>query len=102
MLYQIVAGFNVKFTLCILAIFSSHAWAQCSDIDARAAADAVALGLYKNGSVFRSAVVFTRHHPSGNKEVASYIKVEDKHYTLVSLVYEDCQAEFRKRTRRAR
>jgi len=71
-------------------------------VDAKAAADALALGYYKNGSVFRGAVVYIRHHPSGNKEVASYVKIGDKHYTVVSLVFDDCRAEFRKRTRRAR
>jgi len=99
--YQRLVGLNVKLCLVVLLVFSSEVYAICSDEDARAAADAVALGLYKNGSVFRRAVVYTRHHPSGNKEVASYVKIDDKHYTLVSLVFDDCRAEFRKRTRRA-
>jgi len=71
-------------------------------MDAKAAADTLALGLYRSGSVFRGAVVYIRHQPSGSKEVASYVKIGDEHYTVVSLVFDDCRAEFRKRTRRAR
>jgi len=102
LLSRTLARLGAKLSFLVLCFSAAPVWALCSDVDAKAAADAIALGLYKKGSVFRGAVVHTRHHPSGNKEVVSYVKVGDKHYTLVSLVFEDCRAEFRKRTRRAR
>ena len=76
--------------------------AECRDSDDRSAADAKALSLYPNASVFKAARVLKRHHPSRNKEVASYIQIDNKHYSVFTLVFDGCRAEFRKRTRRAR
>lgn len=72
----------------------------CRDADARAASDQAALAFFrKQGEVFRPAKVLKVHSPSRNKEVASYIQVKERHYTIFALVTPECDARFIKRTR---
>jgi hypothetical protein len=85
--------------LCLCSLFSSISSAQCRDFDAIAAANKKALSFFKNGEVFHPAVIQKVHNPSGKKEVASYIKVGEKRYSIFNLVDENCKVKFRKRTR---
>lgn len=78
---------------------STHASAMCRDRDAWAASDALALRFFREGQVFKQARVLKVHHPSGRKEVASYIQNGDKRYSIFNLVGPDCVAVYRKRTR---
>lgn len=82
-----------------LALYVPVSVAKCRDLQAFEAANNKALSYFKNGEVFKAAVIQKNHHTSGNKEVASYIKSADKHYTIFTLVYADCSAKFRKRSR---
>ncbi|HBS41478.1 MAG TPA: hypothetical protein DEA26_02270 [Oceanospirillales bacterium] len=79
---------------------SASALPECRDADAKAASDAKALGFFRRqGEVFRPAKVLKLHLPSRTKEVASYIRVGEKHYSIFTLVNPDCEAHFIKRTR---
>ena len=72
----------------------------CRDKDAKAAGDEKALSYFRQkGEIFHPARVQKVHHPSRFKEVASYVRYGDKHYTIFTLVNTDCVAHFRKRTR---
>ncbi|MGB0503328.1 MAG: hypothetical protein ACPGGD_04715 [Thalassolituus sp.] len=72
----------------------------CADRDAKIASDEYALGLFrKQGEIFHPSRVFKRHHTSRHKEVGSYVKVKEKHYSIFTLVDTDCNARFIKRTR---
>lgn len=72
----------------------------CPDRDAKSASDDKALSYFrKQGEIFHVARVLKKHHPSRDKEVASYVKVGDKHYSIFTLVNPDCEARFIKRTR---
>ena len=73
--------------------------AECRDADAIEAANKKAASYYKNGEVFHPAVIQKIHHPSRKKEVASYIKAGEKHYSIFTLVDHDCKVKFIKRTR---
>lgn len=90
------------FGLVLSAIFpSTYSEAQCRDLDAIAAANKKAASYFKGGEVFHPAAVQKIHHPSGKKEIASYIKTGDKRYSIFTLVDDDCNVKFRKRTRQA-
>lgn len=82
-----------------LTFFTQSTLSECRDFDAMAAADKKAKSFYKNGKVFHPAAIQKIHHPSRKKEVASYIKTGEKHYSIFTLVDHDCKVEFRKRTR---
>ncbi|WP_157729957.1 hypothetical protein [Bacterioplanes sanyensis] len=64
-----------------------------------AASDDLALKLLRNAEIFYPAKVLKVHHPTRRKEIASYIKVKNKRYSIFTLVDEECNAVFRKRTR---
>ncbi|MGK0475280.1 MAG: hypothetical protein ACJAYV_000938 [Oleispira sp.] len=83
----------------LAAFLSSSAVAECRDFDAIAAANKKAASYFKKGEVFHPAVVQKIHHPSRKKEVASYIKVDKKRYSMIMLVDQECGVQFRKRTR---
>jgi len=74
----------------VLFTLSTGAFALpvCPDRDAKSASDVKALSYFRK-----------QHHPSRDKEVASYVKVGDKHYSIFTLVNPDCEARFIKRTR---
>jgi len=78
--------------------FSGTALAECPDYKAKSAANTLSKAfLGKNSSVFQPAVVLKRHHPSRQKEVASYIKAGNQYYTMFSIVNGSCKAFFIKR-----
>lgn len=85
----------VLFTLAL----SSFAFAECSDFDAKLAADKSAQN-YMSGKTFKKALVLKRHLPSKRKEVASYVyvKADDLYYTVFSLVNSQCKTKIIKRT----
>lgn len=92
----------VKCTACLmvfLVLYVPVSMAECRDAQAFGAANDKALSYFKNGEVFKAAVMQKNHHTSGNKEIASYIKSGDKHYSIFTLVDADCNAKFRKRSR---
>ena len=102
MISTVTATFQqVLFIIVILScsLFSNASFAQCRDFDAIAAANKKALSFFKNAEVFHPGVIQKVHNPSGKKEVASYIKVGEKRYSIFNLVDENCKVEFRKRTR---
>lgn len=83
---------------CLLLTTSGYAAAECPDFKAKNAADLLSKAfLGKNSSVFQPAVVLKRHHPSRQKEVASYIKAGKQYYTMFSIVNGNCKAFFIKR-----
>ena len=84
------------FSLLFPAVFVE---AECRDFDAMAAANKKAASYFKEGEVFHPAAVQKVHHPSRKKEIASYIKIGQKRYSIFTLVDENCQVQFRKRTR---
>ncbi len=83
----------------VITVFTTSSFAECRDFDAIEAANKKAMSFFKNGKVFHAGVIQKIHHPSRKKEVASYIKEGDKHYSIFTLVNQECQVEFRKRTR---
>lgn len=86
--------------LCFgLLLPAVYAEAECRDFDAMAAANKKAASYFKEGEVFHPAAVQKIHHPSRKKEIASYIKIGQKRYSIFTLVDENCQVKFRKRTR---
>ena len=76
---------------------SSMTIAECSDLEAKLAADKMAQG-YINGKTFKPALILKKHLPSKRKEVASYVKTDDLYYTVFSLVNSKCSAKIIKRT----
>lgn len=76
---------------------SSLATAECSDFDAKLAANKVAQD-YIDGKTFKPALVLKKHLPSKRKEVASYVKTDDLYYTVYSLVNSKCTVQIIKRT----
>ena len=72
---------------------------MCRDADAKTAGNEKAMSYFREPEIFHPAVIQKVHHPSGKKEVASYVKTGNKHYSIFTLVDENCQAQFRKRTR---
>ncbi len=89
-------------TCHFLMVFSCSAVAAevCRDREAMASGDEKALSYFrKQGEIFHPARVLKVHHPSGNKEVASYVRFGAKHYSIFTLIDPDCRAHFRKRTR---
>ena len=88
--------------LVLVSAYSSVAWGLpvCSDLDAKAASDEKALSYFRQqGEIFHPARVFKKHNTSRHKEVASYVKVKAKRYSIFTLVDVDCNARFIKRTR---
>lgn len=90
---------NIMIRFVLLVLVGSNAIAECRDFDAIAAANEKATSYFKNGEVFHPAVVQKKHHTSGKKEIASYIKSGEKRYSIFTLVDTDCKVTFRKRTR---
>jgi len=102
--YAFVAATLFAMTLLAMTLLAmpqiAVALPDCPDRDAKAASDDLALGYFRQkGEIFYPAKVLKRHHPSRHKEVASYVRYEAKHYSIFSLVSEDCDARFIKRTR---
>lgn len=83
----------------LLVAFTPRGIAECRDFDAITAADKKALSYFNHADVFHPGVILKVHHPSGKKEVASYIKSTDKYYSIFTLVDHECVVQFRKRTR---
>lgn len=87
--------------ICVLLsslLLSSNALAECPDYQAKQAADETSMAfLGKNSTIFQAAVVLKRHHPSRQKEVASYVKADGRYYTMFSIVNSECKAFFIKR-----
>lgn len=74
-------------------------YADCRDADAIAAGEALAQSYFKKSEVFHRGYVQKVHNTSGHKEVAAYVKTGQRHYSIFSLVDENCRARFIKRTR---
>ncbi|KZN13269.1 hypothetical protein OA79_12305 [Marinomonas sp. TW1] len=92
--------YHVKRLCAFLIILSTtQAYAECSDWDARAAADKAA-EKYVSGKTFKRAMVLKKHLPSKRKEVASYVyvKADDLYYSVFSLINSKCKAQIIKRT----
>lgn len=93
------------FFLWGIFLLSSFGWsraalAECRDIDAIAAGEALAKSYFNAPKIFHSGRVLKVHHPSRHKEVSAYVQTGDgRHYSIFSLVDENCQARFIKRTR---
>jgi hypothetical protein len=90
------------FLICFLLPYSVVVEAEpvCSDRDAISASNDKALSYFgKQGEIFHVARVLKVHHPSRHKEVASYVKIRAKRYSIFTLVDVDCNARFIKRTR---
>jgi len=92
---------RVLFILTALVWLTVPASAEeCRDKEAIAASDAKALSYFrKQGEIFHPARILKVHHPSRLKEVASYVRYGEKHYSIFTLVDAGCSAHFRKRTR---
>lgn len=76
-----------------LLFLSGLSWAECPDYQAKNASNNLSKAfLGKNSQIFQPAVVLKRHHPSRQKEVASYIKVGKRYYTMFSIVNGSCKA----------
>lgn len=89
-----------KYAAFLLLFFVTPVWAQCPDRDAIAAGEALALSYFKSATIFHQGRVLKVHNPSKNKEVAAYVEVNDgRHYSIFSVVNDQCQARFIKRTR---
>lgn len=85
---------------CLFLLFTgAFVEAECRDFDAMAAANEKANSYFKKSDVFHPAVVQKVHHPSRKKEIASYIKMGKKRYTVFTLVDADCEVKFLKRSR---
>ena len=81
-------------------VWSSSALAECRDIDAIAAGETLAKSYFNAPKIFHPGRVLKIHHPSRHKEVSAYVQTADgRHYSIFSLVDENCQARFIKRTR---
>lgn len=83
----------------ILLLWPLQSLAQCRDVDAIAAGETLAKSYFKKAEIFHKGYVQKVHNPSGDKEVAAYVKTGNKHYSIFSVVNENCQARFIKRTR---
>lgn len=84
----------------VLVPASVSAAPVCRDSDAKATANEAALEFFrKQGDIFRPAKVLKVHSPSRFKEVGSYVRAGEKHYSIFTLVSPDCEAHFIKRTR---
>lgn len=99
-----IREFNIfKFRYKLLVLFSltisSFTFAECSDFDAKLAADKDAQK-YMSAKTFKNALVLKKHLPSKRKEVASYVyvKADDLYYTVFSLVDSKCKTKIIKRT----
>lgn len=80
----------------------SLSFAECTDEKAKKAGNDKALGYFKKAELLplHPTRIQKRHHPSKNKEVASYVKLADgRIYVIFTLVKANCVAHFRKRTR---
>ena len=91
--------FRYKLLVLLSLTISNFAFAECSDFDAKLAADKDAQK-YMSGKTFKNALVLKKHLPSKRKEVASYVyvKADDLYYTVFSLVNSQCKTEIIKRT----
>lgn len=83
----------------LLAGINQNSNRGCRDHEARSAANDKALGFFKNAETFLPAKILKVHHPSGVREVASYVVYKNLSYVIFSQVNGDCQAKFIKRTR---
>ena len=91
---------SVVFLWLVSAILAStSAEAMCRDAQARTASNEKALSYFKKGETFQAAKILKVHHPSGVREVASYVKNKGMSYVIFTQVNQDCMAKFIKRTR---
>lgn len=74
--------------------------ANCPDRDAISAGEELAKSYFRTPTIFHQGRVLKVHNPSKNKEVAAYVDTGDgRKYSIFSVVNENCQARFIKRTR---
>jgi len=85
--------------LLSLPLFALAMPPECRDRDAIAAGDGLAQSYFKESEIFRRGRVLKLHHPSRHKEVVSYVRTGEKHYSIFSVINHDCIARFIKRTR---
>jgi len=78
---------------------SASVEAMCRDAQARTASNEKALSYFRKGETFQAAKILKVHHPSGVREVASYVKNKGMSYVIFTQVNQDCVAKFIKRTR---
>ena len=78
---------------------SASVEAMCRDAQARTASNEKALSYFKKGETFQAAKILKVHHPSGVREVASYVKNKGMSYVIFTQVNQECVAKFIKRTR---
>ena len=71
----------------------------CSDTDATAASESLAQSFFQQSELFEKSRVLKEHSPSHKKEVVSYVKTQDRSYSIFTLVNTQCEAYFVKRTR---
>ena len=87
--------------LCSLAFFGSSYGAEetCNDMASIKAANTLAQSYFQQSKLFESGRVLKKHSPSRSKEVVSYVKVDERRYSIFTLVDTQCEAQFLKRTR---
>ena len=88
---------KITITCFISLLMASNVSAECRDLDSIKSSNEKALELLP-GEVFLPGKVLKKHHPSGIKEVASYIKSQNLYYTVFAHVNADCNATLIKRT----
>ena len=71
----------------------------CSDLDSMMASDTLAQSYFQQSELFESSRVLKKHSPSLHKEVVSYVKADNRFYSIFTLVDKQCEARFMKRTR---
>lgn len=83
---------SLLFSLVFMAI-SGTVFAECGDYRSMQEADKGSIAfLGKDTEIFQRAVVLKRHHPSHQKEVASYAKAGGKYYTMFFIIDNNCKA----------
>jgi hypothetical protein len=99
LLYPFSCFVSGLFFLVLLTVTCTAEAAECRGKDAMAASEALAKGYFKDALIFHPSRVLKVHSPSGKREVASYVQTGDKRYSIFTLVSEQCEARFIKRTR---
>ena len=79
--------FNSLLFLLMFMLLSPFAFAECSDYESMMQADKGSKAfLGRDTEIFQRAVVLKRHHPSHQKEVASYAKAGGQYYTMFFII----------------
>ncbi len=85
--------FNSLLFLLMFMLLSPFAFAECSDYESMMQADKGSKAfLGRDTEIFQRAVVLKRHHPSHQKEVASYAKAGGQYYTMFFIIDNNCKA----------